>query len=181
MRNLLNWKLFSESSDFRLNIEQQNELELYLFNYFGFDETNLSEDDISDLRKKFEPGSKEFADFLNSLDSNFDWFDYRMVPEITHIIEDIIKDYWETEYHESDDDVFDIGDLVDFGKWGKVYVLAFLDDGIKVTNQRSSRFEGESADGFIIPDNDIDKFEVIEKGMKQEDDDEDDEDDWWRN
>jgi hypothetical protein len=181
MRNLFNWKMFLESFNHMLTIEQENELESYLFNYFGFDRKDLDVDDISDIRKKFDPKSNEFADFLQSLDSNFDWFDYRMVPDIINIINDMIKDYWEIDYSDGEEDVFEIGDLVDFGKWGKVYVLALLDDGIKVTTERSSRFEGESADGFIIPDNDIDKFDIIERGIKPGDDEEDDEeDDWWK-
>jgi hypothetical protein len=55
-----------------------------------------------------------------------------------------------------------------------------LDDGIKVTTERSLRFDGESADGFIVPDNDIDKFDVIEHAIKPDEEGEEDDDDWWK-
>lgn len=178
MKKIKNWKLFIEDNSFRMSIKQLNELEEYLYNYYGFDKENIDDDEIEEVKRKFNPSSDEFIRFLNSLESHFDWFDYRMVPEIKEYISDIIKDYWEVP-KTPEEEVFDIGDLVDFGKWGKVYVIGFDEFGIKVTDIREDRFKGSSENEFIIPDDDIDKHEIVERGFKNPRDQEDD-DDWWK-
>jgi hypothetical protein len=180
MKKIKNWKLFIEDNSFRMSIKQLNELEEYLYNYHGFDKENLDEDDIEEVKRKFDPESNYFLDFLNSLDDHFDWFDFRMVPEIKEYVSGIIKDYWEVPQTSEGEEVFDIGDLVDFGKWGKVYVIGFDDFGIKATDIREDRFKGSSENEFIIPDNDIDKHEILEKGFNDPHDHEDEDDDWWR-
>lgn len=194
MKNILNWKSYNESleiTDSGLTIQQSNELEDYMFTYNGFDKTDLSDEEVEQLKAKFHPKSQSFADFLVDIDDEFDWFDYSMTPNIIDFIHDLISDYYETpnvqhtRYQQEEE--FQIGDYVDFGSWGKVYVLSFLEDGILVTKNKEDRYLGEEGDGFIIPDNKIDKHEVIEKGNPlwkqndyEDDDDEDEDDDWWR-
>lgn len=181
MRNIMNWKLFTENKSMDMSVEQLNDLEDYLYEFFGFDKENLDSDEIESMKKKFDPSSKEFADFLDSLDSHFDWFNYRMVPEIKEFIEEIIHDYWEVDYNEeSYDDVFDVGDFVDFGKWGKVYVIGFEDYGIRVTDLLEDRYKDSSENEFSIPDDDIDSIKILDKGSKGESSQSEDEDDWWK-
>ena len=97
MKNIMNWKIFTESNKSSMSVDQLNDLEDYLYEFFGFDRENLDSDEIEKIKKRFDPTSKDFVDFLDSLDSNFDWFDYRMVPEIKDYINGIIHDYWEVD------------------------------------------------------------------------------------
>ena len=180
MKNIMNWKIFTESNKSSMSVDQLNDLEDYLYEFFGFDRENLDSDEIEKIKKRFDPTSKDFVDFLDSLDSNFDWFDYRMVPEIKDYINGIIHDYWEVDNNkETYDEFFDLGDLVDFGKWGKVYVIGFDDWGIKVTDNQQDRYKEFSESEFIIPDDDMDTIKIIEKGNKGESQSEN-EDDWWK-
>ena len=43
------------------------------------------------------------------------------------------------------------GDVVQFKKYGIVYVLTILGDGYLVSDDEEQRFMGDSADGYIIP------------------------------
>ena len=185
MNKLLNWRSFNESTENDLTIAQQNELEEYLYSHCGFDKEDMDESDIARLKAKYDPSSKEFSKFLEDIDSNFDWFSYRMVPKLIEVINEIIEDYYVSpNWNKQEEEyIYDIGDLVDFGKWGRVYVLAFLGDGILVTKNKEDRFLGEEGNGFIIPDNDIDECKLIERSdsIDKTDKTDEDEDDWWKN
>lgn len=174
-----------------------------MFDSFENDLTEEQSDDLAEIffdfikRNKmgykdaedyFKPGTQEFADFLVYLEDETTWFDYRQIDDVMIEISNLILElsYQEDEDIEIDDEEGDpdldiigdieAGDYVDFGKYGKLYVVTILGDGYLVSENETQRYLGDNGDGFIIPLSAGDKATIIEKGDEEDYDDDDDDD-----
>lgn len=116
MKYLRNFNLFNSSKDFKVEAKTlsdeevmkllKSEEEFYnlktnviqditdlLFDYY-----NISDKTKEELENQFKEGSDDLLKFLNDLEE-FDWFDYKMTPQILNWLKDFIQDWepYETE------------------------------------------------------------------------------------
>ena len=82
-----------------LTYHQESELENYLL-----EEWLIYEKTAEELEELFEPTSQSFADLLSELDSNFEWFDYRLAPKIILFLKNLIKDHVPVDEDDESDD-----------------------------------------------------------------------------
>ena len=72
----------------------------------------------------------------------------RVIEEDMHIGKKGLKSF---DNYEDLTGEIEPGDVVQFKKYGIVYVLTILGDGYLVSDDEGQRYMGDSADGYIIP------------------------------
>lgn len=173
--NMKHLKLF-ESFQNELTEEQSEDLDEIFFEFVKNKKMNYEE-----AQKYFTPGTQNFANFLKVLEDETDWFDYTQMDSIFLELSDLLIEYErieieEVEFEEAESLEIEEGDYVDFGEgFGKLYVIAILDNGYLVNKDEDQRWLGEEGDGFIITWTKIKDYNIIEKGLSGDDyfDDED--------
>lgn len=87
-----------------LTYAQESDIENFLL-----EEWHIYEKTKEELEELFEPGSQSFADLLSDLDSNFDWFDYRLAPKIIKLLQKLTQEH--VPGLDDDEDEDDLGDV----------------------------------------------------------------------
>lgn len=176
--NMKHLKLF-EAFQNELTEDQSEDLNEIFFEFVK--NKNLDPDEAKEY---FTPGTQNFANFLQHLEDETNWFDYTQMDGVLLELSNLLIEYErieteEIEFDESESMEIEEGDLVDFGTgFGKLYVIAILGDGYLVNEDEEQRFMGDQSDGFIIPWSKVKDYNIIEKGESHGDDYEDfDEDD----
>jgi hypothetical protein len=131
--------------------------------------------DFEEAQEYFTPGTQNFANFLQHLEDETTWFDYTQMDGVFLELSNLLIEYEtieteEDEFDEADAMEIEEGDFVDFVEgYGKVYVVAILDDGYLVSEDEEQRWMGEEGDGFIIPWSKVKDYNIIEKGEDHDD------------
>ena len=131
--------------------------------------------DFEEAQEYFTPGTQNFANFLQHLEDETTWFDYTQMDGVFLELSNLLIEYEtieteEDEFDEADAMEIEEGDFVDFVEgYGKVYVVAILDDGYLVSEDEEQRWMGEEGDGFIIPWSKVKDYNIIEKGEDDDD------------
>ena len=131
--------------------------------------------DFEEAQEYFTPGTQNFANFLQHLEDETTWFDYTQMDGVFLELSNLLIEYEtieteEGEFDEADAMEIEEGDFVDFVEgYGKVYVVAILDDGYLVSEDEEQRWMGEEGDGFIIPWSKVKDYNIIEKGEDHDD------------
>jgi hypothetical protein len=162
--NMKHLKLF-EAFQNELTEEQTEDL-----NEIFFEFVKDKKVDSEEAQEYFTPGTQNFANFLQHLEDETNWFDYTQIDGVLLELSNLLIEYEEIENEEGEFDEaesmeIEEGDYVDFGEgYGKVYVVAILGDGYLVNEDEEQRWMGEEGDGFIIPWSKIKDYNIIEKG-----------------
>jgi hypothetical protein len=125
MRHLKSYKLFlevrkltpEEAAELKLKSQTEKNPQSGLtwsqesdLDYFLLDEWSIYEKTKEELEELFEPGSQSFANLLEELSNYYDWFDYRLAPNIIRFLKNLVENHVPgLDDEEDDDDVEDVG------------------------------------------------------------------------